>query len=754
MTTAEEHLDRLYRLLPTVHRVRDYEQGQPLRALLQVIAEQVQIVEEDIRRLYDNWFIETCDDWTVPYIADLLGYTPVPDAGLPGDPSTALGLARNRVLVPRREVANTIRYRRRKGTLALLELLARDVAGWPARVVEFRGLLARTAALDSQASQGARTVDLRSGRELDRLGGPFDEMLRIPDARRISSRRTQGRFNIPNVGLFVWRLQAYSVTKTQAHCAEDVGPHCYTFAVLGNDAPLFNRPRAESSSDAIAGELNVPAPIDRRVFSQEMTVEDKVVTRASSDYYGLASGTDTPVAQSVAIWAPGWPPKEADDGLPIPRTRIVPADLDGWRYLPENGQVAVDPVRGRIAFPPRQLPRRGVSVSYHYGFSADLGGGEYDRPLSEESGSVLLRVRGKDELQNALAAWKPAAGETDVKTLQPKHGVIEIADSGVYVMPITIFLEAGNTLQIRAAERTRPVLRLLDWQTDLPDSLVVTGQAGSRFTLDGIMVAGRGLRVEGEVRSLTIRHSTLVPGWSLEHNCEPRRPSEPSIELTDNRACIVIDRSIVGSIQINNSEVTGEPSQIHVSDSVIDATGHDCDGPECEAIGAAGSLMAHAVVRISRCTVIGKVMTHAIELAEDSIFLGCVTVARRQLGCMRFCYVAHGSRTPKRFNCQPDLAEAAARGALPSAPTDDEVRAVERDARRRVRPLFNSTRYGTPTYCQLATWCPAEIARGGSGECEMGVFYRLFQPQRMANLQTRLEEFVPAAADVGIIVVT
>src|SRR6185503_6266563 len=55
--------DRLYQLLPAVYRMTDVEQGESLRALLQVIAEQVNIVESDISRLYENWFIETCDDW-------------------------------------------------------------------------------------------------------------------------------------------------------------------------------------------------------------------------------------------------------------------------------------------------------------------------------------------------------------------------------------------------------------------------------------------------------------------------------------------------------------------------------------------------------------------------------------------------------------------------------------------------------------------------------------------------------------------
>jgi hypothetical protein len=52
--------DRLYELLPAIYRQRDEENGQPLRALLQVIGEQVAVVENEIDQLYATWFIETC----------------------------------------------------------------------------------------------------------------------------------------------------------------------------------------------------------------------------------------------------------------------------------------------------------------------------------------------------------------------------------------------------------------------------------------------------------------------------------------------------------------------------------------------------------------------------------------------------------------------------------------------------------------------------------------------------------------------
>jgi len=78
-------IDRLYELLPAIYRQRDAELNYPLRDLLRVITEQADVIEDDIGQLYENWFIETCQDWVVPYIGDLIGYRPVQDAGIGPD---------------------------------------------------------------------------------------------------------------------------------------------------------------------------------------------------------------------------------------------------------------------------------------------------------------------------------------------------------------------------------------------------------------------------------------------------------------------------------------------------------------------------------------------------------------------------------------------------------------------------------------------------------------------------------------------
>jgi hypothetical protein len=122
---------------------------------------------------------------------------------------------------------------------------------------------------------------------------------------------------------------------------------------------------------------------------------------------------------------------------------------------------------------------------------------------------------------------------------------------------------------------------------------------------------------------------------------------------------------------------------------------------------------------------------------------------------MRFCYVTPGSRTPRRYECQPDLVENAVRALF----NHGDLSLAERDSwlaseQLRVEPEFNSTRYGTPTYCQLTHTCAEEITRGADDKAEMGVFHDLYQSQRTANLRVRLDEYTPAGMNAGILYVS
>lgn len=782
----DSRLDRLYELLPVIYRMRDAEQGEPLRALLQIISGQVNLVEDDISQLYENWFIETCEDWVVPYLGELIGYEPVHEAGEPSSGAIRQDQLRNKILIPRREVANTIRYRRRKGTLALLELLSNDVSGWPARAVEFYQLLGWTQALNYQHPDRGKTVDLRNGSRLDLIDSPFDTIAHTVDTRRINSNRSTGFYNIPSVGVFVWRLKSWPVTMTPAYCQQAAGDHCFTFSVLGNDSPLYINPEPETDPTHIADEFNLPVPVRRRLFKEQ-----------KARLYGEG--------KSLQIWLSG---KRKNQPFlePVPPERIIAADLSLWRYLPPKGKVAVDPVLGRIAFPSKKPPGKcDVLVSYHYGFSSELGGGEYDRPLLQFTHHKLYRV-GADETHKTINAaidqWRQEqAGETqEIEQKKLRNAVIEIMDSGLYEEDFDIALQAGESLQIRSALGKRAVIGLSEKHRGRPESFSVQVAHGSCFILDGLLVVGRPVEISAiensdeteppdqqatESRSplstpkladIIIRHTTLVPGWEINADCDPLESTMASLKLLVSHLCVKIEHSIIGSIEVDpvfkpviemddsqldaaadeeaaqyrcrsiEKEVRLDPIRICISDSILDAT-----DPELEAIGTPDCRVGYATLTILRSTVFGQVQVHAIELAENCIFEGRITVARRQLGCIRFCYVTPESRTSRRYQCQPDLVIKKIAEDMLHEPDESVIQAAQEREANRVHPVFNSVRYGMPVYCQLAECCAEEIKSGADDESEMGVYHHLFQPQRMANLRVRLDDYIPARMDVGII---
>ena len=321
-------------------------------------------------------------------------------------------------------------------------------------------------------------------------------------------------------------------------------------------------------------------------------------------------------------------------------------------------------------------------------------------------------------MMDAYARW-----QTD----KTGSAVIEIADSGVYAENLVLTLPPDSRLTLRAANGCRPVLRPLDKAGDRPALFRLQAGAGSVIALDGLMIAGHALEVVGEPASVRLSHCTLVPGRELDGDGTPRQPDEPSLRLGEGVGPVTMDHCILGAIQLPKGEKRAAPMPLVLQDSIVDAL-----SPARSALAGPEGEPAYALLTAQRVTVFGALRVHAILLAENSLLTGDVQVARRQIGCLRFCYVPPGSRTPPRFGCQPDGVVAKLSGAR-----------LEEE-QERVAPQFASVRYGQPAYAQIALTGATEIARGADDESEMGAFHDLFGPQRAANLQARLAEYTPA----------
>jgi hypothetical protein len=707
--------DPLYNLLPTIYRVRDVEQGEPLRALLALISEEMNGVEADITSLYENWFIETADEWVVPYIGDLLGVR-----GLTTITSTAFS--------QRRYVANTLFYRRRKGTAYVLEQLARDVTGWPAHVVEFFEVLDWTQNVNHIRLFNT-TPDLRSTNSLNLIDKPFDSLPHTVDVRHINNRR--GKHNIPNIGLFLWRLQNYPLQKATARQSEvaDCGWH---FSPLGNPAPLFNLPLGEGAVD----EQTVPAPIrqvdflfDLKTYAEKFASDPNAPV--NSRYFGPA--------RSVYI---------EKDNVPVKTKDVVYLDLKNWSKPPSGKKVAVDVELGRMTFATGQEPASGVAVWYNYGFSADIGGGPYERRerLTEITASILEIPVGPGKPDTTLAAalsrWQ-TAGKPDA--------VIRIYDSATYDANLAIDLPSKGWLVIDADNGQRPVLIGADpLKVNAPTGGGVTAEDAAGLTLSGLVVEGY-LDLTGKL-TLTITDSTLVPGRALDEDGFPQEADEASLvvsgtDVTDLN--VIISRSLIGAI-----EMPAECQSLVISDSVVDAPAESGSQNSVRAAIAADKNAASPgpITTLERVTVFGEVYVKILKLASEVVFSSPVLAERRQEGCVRFSVVAapDESFTPRRYQCQPDLAIAGKEKELDRNLLPDEYDQLV----MRLRPQFTSRQYGQPAYAQLSIACAEEIKTGAEDGSEMGVFCMLQQPQREANLRTALDEYLRFGLEAGIFLVT
>lgn len=667
----------------------------PLQSMLAVFAEQVAVLEEDLAQLYDDQFIETCAPWVTPYIGDLIGYRLLHGV----TPSVAS---------PRADVAHTIAYRRRKGTITVLEQLAHDVTGWHAAAAESFQHLAMTQYMNHVRPQALATPDLRRWEPLEHLGSAFDRIAHTVDVRRIASGR--GRYNLPNVPVFLWRLDAYALTASPAVPVPG-DDRRWRFHPLGIDQPLVTKPMTIAPFSQRTTPLAAPVPISRRVLHERL-----------GDYYGPDSSTDS-VRVEIASGGGAF--------ILVPIADICVCNLadlgPGWAHQPSGATVAIDPVLGRLALGPLVPVDTTVRVSFHYAFSAPMGGGGYPRAETMPANDTppqLLRV--PDDHPTIQAALTALGGA----------GIVEITDHGRYEETLTITVDAEATIELRAADRCRPTLVL-------GGPLVLSGGMRSQIRLEGLLIAGNGLDIpdtaDNRLAKLAIRHCTLVPGWTLAPDSTPTQPGAVSLRAAvtpkpplsgddvPSAFSITIAHSICGALRV------AAATPVAVQDSIIDAT----IATEVAYAGLDGNSPG-GDLRLDACTVVGKVAARALPLVTNSIliadlrpadpWIAPVIAARRQDGCIRFSYLPGNARVPRRYRCLPESAPSAALAA----------------------PRFTTLRYGFAAYAQLATSAGARLLTAADDECQPGAFHGLFEAQRETNLRVRLDEYLRTGLEAGI----
>jgi hypothetical protein len=723
--------DKLWRLLPAIYRTDDAgalgDPG-PLQELFNRMGVQSATIRRSIDRLWENQSIETCDDWVVPYIGDLLATRLV----------SCLDARAQRL-----DVAKTIYYRRRAGTLGLLEELVADVAGRDARAVEFFRRLGRTRhqfdppignafATDIPAwmpdttyaagiivANGTNAYVCAAGGISAAAGGPSGTGTAIPDGGVTWS------FYEPVGSLVPAAIEGLAGANSRTPAGG--------FADLRNDYAGRN---TNSAFEEFAHfvDLRKGAQSSGRYNISHLGVfvwwlQSFPVLAATPVGNGQTPPCFTfdPSGRTIPLFAPSSRTAESfgEDWVAPDEWHLPVAVRDVlWRAYPDQlypsafwvglgggpapsplsrDQLTVHPETGLFSFI-GAVPEGTLVASYHFAFMSTIGAGGFPTAMLEAIAlpAAISRVTDGGGLDTALGA---IGGDT----------TIEIDDSLTYP-GLTGTLDIGSwAVAVVAGEKMRPVVR---WAGG-GQTWIVKGD-NANLMLQGLWLQGADLVLTGTFETVTLRLMTLDPGTAGTGGVAigtaidgmPLAPAHLWIE--GSIQTLTVERCITGPIRTRNG---GAVEQLTATDSIIQAI----------ATGAADDYALQSTVgsiSLARCTVLGPSAVHRLDAGE--CILDDVTIAEdTQHGCIRFSAIAQGSvvHAPYRSVTVPP------RG-----------------------PYLVSRRFGDPSYARLRRLADTAIVAPQTGDTilggaengsEMGVFQGEGITLKKRGLVLKFEEYAP-----------
>jgi hypothetical protein len=777
----------LYDRLPEIYRIRDQEQDPPgqLQAYLSLVEDAFGEIHKNIESLYHDLFIDTCDEWVIPYIGDLLGVTP-----LKGEAWTQ-----------RADVADTIALRRRKGTLASIERLTYNLTQWGVHCVELLENLVWNQHLNHQrpdvggdppyglTREGrprmtrftpirGGTVTLRDPAMLSLLNTPFDPFAHVADVKPPAWGNI--RYNLPNLAIFLWRLEDYRVQATQPVWRETTelvtsssgeATHLVKFDIhpLGRPVRLFNTyPFDPDRQPPIVTELDEtpgPIPMARLTQGSEAGRPEKYLSIDTYEPGDAAIATRALTDVGLQLHLPNL------SGISWPAWTFRGANLCAWESgLPSTikiGEIVIDPVIGRLLFgvdsqAAADALQTHLLVTYTYGAVGPVGAHPISRDKAPEQwhGETVNKREvnfhsNPNGLQDSLNDIHESSSPI----------VIEIQDSMTHTLDLGVIsgisnelgvpsLQLNRSLIIRAASNQRPIIQLDQPLRFRPTHVAgTTPEEQNQFNavmdhltvrLEGLFITrsadfpvGEPLIARAALNKLEILNCTLDPGGyqQLDDN---RAESYPALQLHepygfegdaeenafDQTPEIVIQHTITGPLRIDRGYT------LFLQDSIIDA-GEDAaiefavagtDDPTDDLVVGCGP-----PTRVNGITVFGRMRVESLQ-GRGGIWVHPLEVLNNQRGCIKFSYFSgQGDRLPQHHAC---------------------VKGTD-------APLhFNSDLFEHPAYGQLAHTTDFRIRERGPRDDAMGAFGFLLEAHKWRNLQIRYREFMPVGIRPLLIPVT
>lgn len=814
----------LYDRLPEIYRERDATQlrdgktrsaelvtpGQ-LQALVGAIDRVMAALAARLDAQYDDLFIDTCDDWVIPYLADLVG-----TSHLSGE-AWAL----------RADVARTVFHRSRKGTLGAIESQVRALSGWAVHAIELRDRLAWNQHLnhlrpdaggappfrtplqnDMRTPVRGGTAALRAPAWLAFAHGPFDPFAHTVDVKPVLASHhppvARTAINLPNLGVFVWRLAALRTPVSRPsppRAANAIQPlaggaglaaYAVRFEMHPNADPmvLFNTHRfhADDEPPSLAGIDALPAPMPRE--------------RLTSNAPAAHPGPGAYVA--VDAYAGARPAPPADDApglvLHVPAAQFAGdawtfrgANLCGWEtpLAPPLGdhEIAIDPAIGRVVFGVRganaaalaQPLANGLFVSAATGFpgsarrDAGVGAEPLPRAPQDNPAATVVRV---DNIASTLAA------ALDNLSARVAPLIVEIANSDTYRLDLGAVVAIGNdagmlslrlpqlppgvdagappvALTIRAASGERPVIRLVQPLRFRPAALAGGAQAQPNVLLQGLYItrdaafpAGGALVEQTALNRLEIDGCTLDPGGQRVLDGTPagtRAPIATALRLAADLGLTAAQRAAFGQVPeiVLRRTICGrlaiDPGfLVGLEACIVDGGAGVAEGAPALAIGAASLAEDEwsAPVAFKGLTVLGRARTERAR-GDGAIFVHGLEVNDNQDSHAGPLYSVRGNARGSGVLALLAKDGSCIKWSYFSATGNRLPQHFACVFGGDARLRFTAEHFGQPGYGDLAWDTDRRIRESGPGDDEMGAFNFLGNTHRWKNIGIRLREFMP-----------
>lgn len=775
----------LYQRLPEIYRIKDQEQVPPgqLKAFVDILDSTQSAISNNIEALYHDLFIESCHDWVIPYLADLLGTSHL--SGLPWTLRT--------------DVARTIKHRRRKGTLGAIESLTFALTRWASHTVELRDRIVWDQHLNHQrpdrngqpplpmligenqsiagAVQGG-TVNLRDPALLSFYNGPFDPFAKVIDVKPVTT--GAARHNFPNLAIFLWRLVDYTLPVIQpdfvfnqrfAPLPEALPAGAAEFVVgfnlhpLGEPIVAFNthRYQADDEPPDLTSMDAVPGPMPTARLS-ENTLTGNPESYLAIEFY--TSIDDLPrLMASDAVGLTLYLPDSLSGANWTFRGANLCAWQDGLAADLSEYEIAVDPVHGRILFgvtdttSEADLIQDGLFVSLTYGFSGPTGAQPIVRKstardklrvdfdgLTDESGTTTPIANGL-ALQQALDNLPTRAAPL----------LIEIQDSRTYDLNINAVAGVGNesgldvlrlsrSLHIRAASGQRPIVRLFRPLAFRPEDVNAPEVENLNVTLEGLYLtwdktspefaAETALIQRAALNTLTLSGCTLDPGSHRALN-GMRHDVRYSLNLNNDYGfdpaggedfeqipSINIERSILGPIAMDDAY------ELVLQDSILDAASGVQNPSPAYALHSSSLPITNnwgPNLQVRNLTCFGRMRVEKVS-GEGGIWLHSLEVHNDLAGCIKFSYFSGiDDKLPQHQACVFGTS---------------------------VSLSFASETFGDAGYGQIRQRSDDAVLEQGPNSDAMGAFGYLMNTHKWKNVNIRYREFMPVGVTPVLIPVT